>query len=139
MFSDKNNHHSNVRRNLFDVKKVWMLELILGKCQQVFKILICWIRIRIRPKLDRIRNPVPVPMCVGLVGTGTSSSTQEKYNFNSNLWKFALKSWIAESLKRFHNEFLKFSFNQVWFSQLFRCLIFSGKRGKFNISLLVCK
>ena len=36
-----------------------MFELILSKCQQdpdpVSKILICWIRIR--PKMDRIRNP----------------------------------------------------------------------------------
>ena len=47
---------------MFDVKKILMFELILGKWQQdldpVFKILICWIRSRIRPKMDRIRNPV---------------------------------------------------------------------------------
>ena len=59
IFSDKNNHHSNSRRNMFDVKKIQMFELILGKYQQdpdpVFKFMICWIRIR--PKTDRIRNP----------------------------------------------------------------------------------
>jgi len=33
IFSDKNNHHSNIRRNMFDVKKMLMLELVLGKCQ----------------------------------------------------------------------------------------------------------
>ena len=50
---------------MFDVKKLQMFELILGQCQldldpdPVFKILICWIRIRswIRLKMDRIRNP----------------------------------------------------------------------------------
>ena len=29
IFSDKNNHHSNIRRNMFDVKKDLMFELIL--------------------------------------------------------------------------------------------------------------
>jgi len=29
IFSDKNNHHSNIRRNMFDVKKNLMFELIL--------------------------------------------------------------------------------------------------------------
>ena len=46
---------------MFDVKKIYV-ELILGKCHKdpdlVLKILICWIRSRIRPKMDRIRNPV---------------------------------------------------------------------------------
>ena len=49
---------------MFDVKKLFMFELIIGKCQwdpdPVLKILIFWIRICswIRPKMDRIRNPV---------------------------------------------------------------------------------
>ena len=29
IFSDKNYHHSNIRRNMFDVKKILMFELIL--------------------------------------------------------------------------------------------------------------
>jgi len=33
IFSDKNNHPSNIRKNMFDVKKNFMFELILGKCQ----------------------------------------------------------------------------------------------------------
>ena len=41
------------------MKKMFLFELILGECQldpdPVFKIMICWIRIR--PKMDRIRNP----------------------------------------------------------------------------------
>ena len=48
---------------MFGVKKILMFELILGKCQKdpdpegnpVYKIQIFWIRIR--PKMDRIRNP----------------------------------------------------------------------------------
>ena len=56
-----------------------MFELILGQCQQdpdqVFKIMICWIRIRL--KMDRIRNPdsdedpdpVPDPYFYIYVGT----------------------------------------------------------------------
>ena len=45
--------------NLIDMKKKdVMVELILGECQQdpdpVFKILICWIRMR--PKIDRIHK-----------------------------------------------------------------------------------
>ena len=46
-----------MRRNLIDVKKNFMFELILGKCQKdpdpLLKILICWIRM----KMGRIRNP----------------------------------------------------------------------------------
>jgi len=32
IFSDKN-HHSNIIRNMFDVKEIYIFELILGKCQ----------------------------------------------------------------------------------------------------------
>ena len=61
LFPFKNNHHSNIRRNMFDVKKIRCFELILGKKvlepdpDPVFKILICWIWIRL--KMDRIHNP----------------------------------------------------------------------------------
>ena len=42
------------------MEKIYIFEWILGDCKQdpdpVFKVLIC----RIRPKMDRIRNPVAV-------------------------------------------------------------------------------
>ena len=69
-------------QNLIDLKKKLMFELILCECEcdpdPVFKILICWIRIR--PKMDRIRNPAinmnqqkkakeTFSLVVGIVGT----------------------------------------------------------------------
>ena len=51
---------------MFDVKKILMFELILytGPGSD-FNILICRIRSRIRPKMDRIRNPgLHVVLCM---------------------------------------------------------------------------
>jgi len=34
-FLDKNNHHSNIRRNMFDAEKMLMLELILLSASRI--------------------------------------------------------------------------------------------------------
>ena len=57
---------------MFDVNKNLMFELILwvpvGSGSD-FKIMICWIRSRIRPKLDWIRNPALCTVVASAVPT----------------------------------------------------------------------